>query len=163
MGRRLVSLVGTSPGVLHTTLCKLLEHRLLSFSELDEVLVISTREQWATEAIEIARSCPCPATGNSPLQPGVKTSIYVTPFNDVDSQERLHNLRGLLAEIIDEGDIVDVTGGRKAMTVTAVVEAKERGATVVMTHIPPETYREIAEETKPCRKTRPEQAVLLQF
>ncbi len=160
---RLVSLVGTSPGVLHTTLCKLLEEGEIDPDELEEVLVVSTLEQQAREALEIAGSCPCPATGKPPLPADAKAAIHLLPYSDIDSQQRLADLRKKLATLIQPGDIVDATGGRKAMSIAAAVEATAKGARVVMTHIPPETYREVAGETEPCRKTRPQEAVLLRF
>jgi hypothetical protein len=146
---RLVSIVGASPGTLHTVLC-LLEEQGVAPSEL---AVISTSPSWAHEALEIARSCPCPATGRPPRAAAARTTVDILPFHDLEGPEHLAQLRRKLAGHLDPGTLLDVTGGRKLMAVAAALEALRAGAAVVAAMVPPEEYSRILAERSPCRKT----------
>ncbi len=153
---RLVSLVGKSPGTLHTVLCLLRERGV----NIDHGTVIATREREAQEALEIARSCPCPR-GGPPLSV-TGAVLVILPYGDVDTHERLQDFRQRLRGLLDTSTVLDVTGGRKAMTIAAAIEAIKAGTAIVLAQIPWNRYLETAKAQEPCNKTA-ENATLLTF
>jgi len=144
---RLVALVGASPGALHTTLCLLLRRGI----QVDEVLVVTTRREWGAEAIEIARSCPCPGTGEPPAPTATRT--ITLPYTDIESPHHLAQLRRTLATLLGPNTILDVTGGRKLMSIAAALEALRTGATIAATTILQEEYTRMHSAQTPCDKT----------
>ena len=144
---RMVALLGTSPGTVHTTLCKLLEMSV----KVDEVVIYATLQHAAEEAVEILRRCPCPGTGETPLRPGVRVETRLLGFEDVHGPEDLERLRISLRPVL-RGALLDVTGGRKAMAIAAALEGYRSGATVVATVIPREEYKRIQSAAEPCGK-----------
>lgn len=160
MRPRLVSLVGRSPGTLHTVLC-LLRRQGLQPGRVD---IVATSAESAAEAERLARSCPCP--DGLPALPGdTPVEHHVLPYGDVDSQERLREFRRLVAGLVEPGGLLDATGGRKAMSIAAAIEAAEKGATVLIAHIPWSSYLEKARARgDPCAATaRPGEATLLRL
>jgi len=146
---KLVALLGTSPGTVHTTLCKLQEHGI----DVDEVVIYATLTHTAAQAQWILWYCPCPKTGKPPLPPPRTPRILHLGFNDIHGPQELDQLRKALAQDLDHATILDVTGGRKAMAIAAALEAYRRGATVVATIIPQEEYNRIQQAKNPCEKT----------
>ena len=144
---RLVALVGASPGALHTTLCLLRQRGI----QVDEVVVVATRREWGAEAVEIARSCPCPGTGEPPAPAAI--CIITLPYTDVEGPHHLAQLRRTLSTLLGPNTILDVTGGRKLMSIAAALEALRTGATIAATTIPHEEYTRIHSAQALCDKT----------
>ncbi|ALL01391.1 hypothetical protein Pyrde_1345 [Pyrodictium delaneyi] len=144
---RLVALIGASPGVLHTTLCLLRRKGI----QVDEVVVVATRHEWGTEAIEIARSCPCPGEEAPPAPPA--TRLLLLPSTDITGPQDITQLRKTLSRLLGPDTILDVTGGRKLMSIAAALEALRKGATITASIIPIHEYDRIRRATKPCDKT----------
>ncbi len=153
---RLVALLGTSPGTVHTTLCKLQERGI----EVNEVIIYATLPEVAEEAQEILRRCPCLSTGKPPLEEKQRVEIRTLGFSDVRSPEDLEELRLALRPAL-RGALLDVTGGRKAMAIAAALEGYRSGATVVATIISQEEYKRIQEATSLCDKTAQHATLLL--
>ncbi len=157
---RLLSLLGASPGVLHTVLCLLLREGAAP----EQVTVLATLLGVAEEALEIARSCPCPWTGTPPLQEGINVELITLPYSDVDTAEKARDLRRRVAELLTPDTVVDVTGGRKSMAVAAAVEAAVRGAPIIAAQLKNwEKYFKASLSDDKCGKTAPESAVLIKF
>lgn len=155
---KLVSLLGTSPGTPHTTICIL---RQLGHS-IRKHIIVATKGAALNEAITILTKCPCPATGKPPAS---TTSIetITLPYSDIENQEHLQQLRQTLAKILDTDAILDITGGRKIMAVAASLEALNHGTTIITTTIPDQLYQEIKQAKQPCNKTAPHMAKLLKL
>ena len=155
---KLVSLLGTSPGTPHTTICILeqLGHSVRKH------IIVATKGAALNEAITILTKCPCPATGKPPASTTAIETITL-PYNDIKSQEHLQQLRQTLAKILDTDTILDITGGRKIMAVAASLEALNHGATIITTTIPDQLYQEIKQAKQPCNKTAPEKAKILKL
>ena len=152
---KLVSLLGTSPGTPHTTLCKLLEKGI----KPKKHIIVATSGASIREAQYILSNCPC----SSNMEANIPVETIVLPFSDIESIAQLKQLRTTLSKILDTDTILDITGGRKLMAVAAALEALERGATIVSTIIPDTEYKRIASEKDPCKKTLPEKATLIKI
>ena len=155
---KLVSLLGTSPGTPHTTICilKQLGHNIRKH------IIVATKGAALSEAITILTQCPCPATNKPPAQTTHIETITL-PYNDIENQEHLKQLRQTLAKILDTETVLDITGGRKIMAVAASLEALNHGATIITTTIPDKLYQEIKQAKQPCNKTAPHKAKLLKL
>lgn len=155
---KLVSLLGTSPGTPHTTICILeqLGHHVRKH------IIVATKGAALNEATTILKQCPCPATGKPPASTTPIETITL-PYNDIENQEHLRQLRHILAKILDTDTILDITGGRKIMAVAASLEALNHGATIITTTIPDHLYQEIKQAKHPCNKTAPHRAKLLKL
>ena len=68
---------------------------------------------------------------------------------DVDSLEKLFHFRSTIRRLIDGRTVVDVTGGRKLMSVGATLQAEREGARVSYLLIPPEELERISRECQP--------------
>ncbi|BES81667.1 CRISPR-associated ring nuclease [Pyrodictium abyssi] len=146
---RLVVLLGTSPGVLHTTLCLLQEIG----SEPSSITVYATLPGVAEEALKIAQTCPCPELGKPPLTSSTRVIVIELPFDDVVNTNNLEELRRILAPVLGSDTVLDVSGGRKAMAVAAALEAVARGSRVIASVIPEDEYERIRSATSLCDKT----------
>jgi CRISPR-associated protein Csx14 len=155
---RLVSLVGRSPGTLHTVLCLLAREG----ARVGHVTIVATLPDAAEEAERIAQACPCPWTSRPPAE-GVPVEKLLLPYQDVTTSSHIRHLRQTIASLLTPDTVLDVTGGRKAMSIAAAIEAAAHGAAIVAAHIPWRSYLETTGATEPCSKTRPEEAVLLRF
>ena len=156
---RLVSLLGTSPGVVHTVLCLLAREG----RQPKSVTIVATIPEAAREAVEIATGCPCPWTRGPPLARD-QVRVVLLPYQDVDTAERVRDFRRRIAELLDLDTVLDVTGGRKAMAVAAAIEAATRGIPVIAAQLRRwSLYHETTSASEPCMKSRPEEAGLLHF
>ena len=145
--------------MLHTVLCLLAREEV----EPSEVVVLATLREAAEEAVERASGCPCPWSGEPPLR-GREVRVVLLPYSDVDSGERVRDLRRRVARLLTLDTVLDVTGGRKAMAVAAAVEAASRGVPVVAAQLRRwSTYFEATGAETLCGKSRPEEAVLIRF
>ena len=153
---RLVVLLGRSPGVLRDVLCS-----LLGVGERVElVYVVGTMDSLFDEAERVLFECPCRGLE------GVKVERVVLPYRDVDSLEKLFHFRSTIRRLIDSRTVVDVTGGRKLMSVGATLQAEREGARVSYLLIPPEELERINRECKPDKnpcKCTAEKAKLIIF
>ncbi len=150
----MVSLLGASPGTVHTALCKLLEEGY----GIERVYILYTRKEYAMAAVDIIEKCPC--TGSeAPLS--VEVELVQLPFDDIRSTGDLAALRRVLGGLLEPSVVLDITGGRKLMAVAASLEALARGATIVSAIVPEEVYARLRAAENPCEKTAPREARLL--
>jgi CRISPR-associated protein Csx14 len=146
---RLVSIIGRSPGTLHTLLCLLQQRGVRP----EDVVVLSTSREAAEKAVELASACPCPG-GPPPLEGLPRPRIVELPYPDVDNDERLSDFQRRLARLLASSPrevLLDASGGRKAMTAAAAYAAAHAGATVVLAQVPGSLYREALGAEPDCR------------
>ncbi|AEM38356.1 hypothetical protein Pyrfu_0485 [Pyrolobus fumarii 1A] len=151
MGTRLVVLLGMSPGVLHTVLCALRANAATP----TEVHIVATRRAPVHEAIEIARTCPCPGTDKPPLAPSTTIHVHALRVDDVTDEEGINELLEKLEEATRGAKhaIIDVTGGRKLASIIAAMYSVRRGYTTIYTPIPHEEQQRINRAETLCDKT----------
>jgi len=145
---RLVVLLGRSPGVLRDVICSLLARGVV----LDKVYVVGTRDSLFDEAEKVLHACPCPQ-GNAKTIPLHK---IILPYNDIDSFEKLTHFRTTIRALANPNTIVDVTGGRKLMSVGAAIEALQVGVQVSYLLVPPqelERLKNCKPDENPCTCT----------
>ncbi len=154
---RLVATIGTSPGTVYETLLNLCRGRYDSGEEktspipVDTVVIAYTSAQKVVNAYRVASLLvKCSKT----LFQGTKKELP-SPCNvekiigvplgiaDVSSRKEYEIFYEKIGSYIDQGDVVDVTGGRVAMAVAAAIRAAKRDAMVVASTVPPEKYREL--------------------
>ncbi len=156
---KLLSLVGTSPGVLHTVLCLLAREG----RRPARVVIVATIPEAAEEATAIAAGCPCPWTRRPPIDRG-RIEVVVLPYSDVDSPEKVRDFRRRIAALLDLDTVLDVTGGRKAMAIAAAIEATRQGVPVLAAQLTRwSDYHYLSRSTDPCKKTAPQNAKLIHF
>ncbi len=142
---RLVSLVGLTPGVTHTSLCLLAKHGV----NVDEVVIVGTQAGVLEEAAAIARECPCP-WGPKPTP---RIELRQLDFPDIRSASDLDRLGRILRSLLSRGDYLDITGGRKIMSAWAAIVALNMGAHVVASIVPREEIERAASAETLCGKT----------
>ena len=149
--QRLVVLLGMSPGVLHTVLCVLAARGLAP----REIHVVATGKAPVSEALEIARSCPCPGAGTPPLTGREEIHTHVMSVDDVVDERGIEELKEKLEEATRgaRDAIIDVTGGRKLSSIIAAMFALRYGYTATYTPIPPEEQNRINRAESLCGKT----------
>lgn len=143
---RLVSLLGLSPGVAHTSLCLLAREGIV----VDEIVLVGTQGEVLAEAEEIIRGCPCPWDG--PPGPGRIVRVQLD-FPDVRGPGDLERLGSILRGLLRRGDYLDITGGRKIMSAWAAIVALDQGAHVVASVVPPGEAERALRARDPCGKT----------
>jgi len=74
------------------------------------------------------------------------------PFDDITSEEDLIQLMKIASDKVNAGDYVDITGGRKAISMAMGMLAFKNGAKVITTIVPQEKYNEVQQEMKSNRK-----------
>ncbi len=142
---RLVSLVGTTPGVTHTGYCLLASAGV----GVDEVVIVGNLGEVVDEAARILAECPCP-WGEVGV-PRVRR-VYLG-FPDIRSELDLDELGGMLSALLREGDYVDITGGRKIMSAWAAIVALKSRAHVVASIVPGEEIERARHASTLCGKT----------
>ncbi|BBD73326.1 hypothetical protein HS1genome_1715 [Sulfodiicoccus acidiphilus] len=111
--------------------------------KIDEIYVVRTRGEEVERAFRILRALLLCCVKESPPLRDVPLDL-----NDVDSPEDYAKFRGAVLKLVSPGDYVDVTGGRKVMSVAAAVVARERGAHVLTTLISTKEYARVTEEAR---------------
>ncbi len=142
---KLVSIIGRAPGVAHTSLCLLTSAGV----DVDRVILVGNVPEALEEAASILAECPCP-DGSLPGKPVETVRLS---FPDVRSQADLSELGDTLCRVIERGDYVDITGGRKIMSAWAAIVAVNSGAHVVASIVPEEEWRRAVNASTPCGKT----------
>lgn len=140
---KLVCTLGTSPGGIFETFMNLrkgnyeAENPILV--DIDEVYVIRTSDetvQFAWKLIKAIFAC-CE-------RPAVKITDIPVDIQDIYSKDDFKKFKDKLSSVVGPKDYVDFTGGRKAMSVAAVLVAREAKAHVVTTIIPQNEYNRIS-------------------
>ncbi|MCY0859827.1 MAG: CRISPR-associated ring nuclease Crn1 [Sulfolobaceae archaeon] len=139
---KLVATLGTSPGGIVETFLHLRE----SDSSLNDIVVITTSDPSTRKAYDILLNIfQCCVKVNYPQ---VMLSKIEMPFQDITSSEDLEEFYNKIKGVINEGDYVDITGGRKAMSAVAAMAAAKKGARVFTTIIPQSDYTIINNKVK---------------
>ena len=85
---------------------------------------------------------------------GVVVRDLVAPMEDVEGPEDFRRFMDAVLSVMRSGDYVDLTGGRKAMSVAAALVAREVGAHLVTTIVPQEEYGRVNELIKELRSMK---------
>jgi CRISPR-associated protein Csx14 len=133
---KLVATLGTSPGGVAESLLYLNKIGIL----INDIEILLTSEPTVLKSYNIVSTI---LTCCVNLGYDIYISKHVLPFNDIESNEELITLKTKLEEIINEGDYVDITGGRKAISVIAALIAKKKKAHVITSIIPQDEYTRI--------------------
>ncbi len=70
------------------------------------------------------------------------------PFSDITSSDDLIEMRNLVEEKITQGDYVDITGGRKAISMVMGMIAMKKKAKIITTIVSQKSYNQIQEKMK---------------
>lgn len=133
---RLIATLGTSPGGIIESFLYLVKVD----PDLNDIVVIATSDPLVQKAYNILLSIfSCCVKPNF----RVMLSKKDLPFPDISSSEDLKVFYQVAESIIEPGDYVDITGGRKAISVVAAMAAMNKGAKVLTTIIPQNEYTRI--------------------
>lgn len=70
------------------------------------------------------------------------------PFSDITTSDDLNELMKIVSPAINQGDYVDITGGRKAISMVMGLIAMKRKAHVVTTIVSQSKYNEVQEKLR---------------
>ncbi len=135
---KLIASLGTSPGGIAETFSYIANAYK---SVPNEVIVITTSSPKVDKAynalLEIFSKCVKPKFGEVLIE---RVNIS---SDDIYSSEDLWELSEKVKGKIGKGDFVDVTGGRKVMSIALALVAIKSGARVLTTIIPQDEYNRI--------------------
>ncbi|WP_252901503.1 CRISPR-associated ring nuclease Crn1 [Vulcanisaeta sp. JCM 14467] len=138
---RLVVTLGTTPGGVYESFINLRLGRCIGCVGpvgVDEVYVVrSASVEFTWKLVKAIFTC-CD-TGD------VVIKDLVAPMEDMEDPEDFRRFMDAVLSVVRGGDYVDFTGGRKAMSVAAALAAREVGAHLVTTVVPPEEYGRVNE------------------
>ncbi|MCI2414096.1 MAG: CRISPR-associated ring nuclease Crn1 [Candidatus Aramenus sp.] len=146
---KLISTLGTSPGGIFETYVNLMLGNYDAGGEnagrvqIQEIYVIRTNDpdvDFAWKLLKAIFVC-CRAEKNGQGQ----VTLVDIPLNvnDINSRSDFQTFNNAVKNRINVGDYVDVTGGRKSMSVAAALAALSQRAHVVNTIIPQEELNRI--------------------
>jgi len=134
---KLVATLGTSPGGVLETFLYLIKQGV----EIDEIRVITTTNPEVEKAWKIVKIMFICCVKEK--YPNVIISKHPVEMDDINNEEDLIKFKNFIEKQIGEGDYVDITGGRKGMSVAAALAAKKKGAKITTSIISQDSYREI--------------------
>jgi len=150
---KLIATLGTSPGGVFETFLNLSSGKYNCEEcspkpiNIDEVYVVTTRDPQVELAWNIVKVLFICCT-----QSVTKLNKVPVDINDITSPKEYREFVNVLEKFVNEGDYVDFTGGRKSMSVAAVIVAKSKKANIVTTIIPQQDYNRISDEIKRINK-----------
>ncbi|AKV74186.1 MULTISPECIES: CRISPR-associated ring nuclease Crn1 [Metallosphaera] len=144
---KLVSTLGTSPGGVFETFMNLRQGKYEAENpvpvDIKEVYVIRTSDPAVERAFRLLKAIFACCGGREVEVAGIPLAM-----NDINTRSDYLQFRREVLSRISPGDYVDFTGGRKAMSVAAVLAARQREAHVVTSIIPQADYNEIQSKMK---------------
>lgn len=145
---KLISTLGTSPGGIYETYVNLAKGNYEGEEgqpiEISEIYVIRTKDPDVEFAWELLKAIfVCCGTPKK-----VEIADIPLDINDVDSRSSFQLFNNAVKEKINVGDYVDITGGRKSMSVAAALAAVTMKAHVVNSIIPQKETNRIQDMVK---------------
>ena len=135
---RLIASLGTSPGGIAESFSYIANTYKTVPGEVVVVATSSPKVDRAYNALlEIFSKCVKPRFGTVAIE---RVNIS---SDDIYSSEDLWELMEKVKGKIGRGDFVDVTGGRKVMSIALALAAMRAGARVITTVIPQEEYSRV--------------------
>ncbi|AAY80420.1 CRISPR-associated ring nuclease Crn1 [Sulfolobus acidocaldarius] len=134
---KLVATLGTSPGGILETFLYLAKNGV----DINEIRVITTRDPEVEKAWKIVKLmfvCCLKERFSK-----VEIIQFPVSINDINTEQDLKDFKAFVNNHISSEDYVDITGGRKGMSVAAALAAKSKGAKIVTSIIPQDEYRRI--------------------
>ncbi len=139
---KLVSTLGTSPGgVLET-----FEYLVKKGVEITEIRVITTRNPEVDKAWRILNILFLCCLKEK--YPKVEIAKYQIDIDDINSEDDLRKFKEFIQGHLQPHDYMDITGGRKGMSVAAALAAKAAGALIVTSIISQQSYRTINDKIR---------------
>jgi CRISPR-associated protein Csx14 len=136
---KLVATLGTSPGGVFETYMNLKSGNYGGEPvDIKEVYIIRTSDKAVELAWKLVKAIFVCCGSKE-----VEIADIPLPINDIVTKEDYEIFRKGLQGKISKGDYVDFTGGRKAMSVAAAINAIRNSAYVVTTIIPQNEYNRI--------------------
>jgi CRISPR-associated protein Csx14 len=139
---RLIATLGTSPGGIFESYKNLIEGNYegdnVEKVNIDEVYIIRTSDkavEFAWKLVKAIFAC-CGAKG---------VHVYDIPLSisDINNRQDFLMFKREVESKINEGDFVDITGGRKSMSVAAAISAIKRKARTITTIVPQAEYNKV--------------------
>ncbi|BCS93413.1 CRISPR-associated ring nuclease Crn1 [Metallosphaera javensis (ex Sakai et al. 2022)] len=144
---KLVSTLGTSPGGVFETFMNLRQGNYEADNpvpvDVKVVYVIRTSDPAVERAFRLLKAIFACCGGRDVEVVGIPLNM-----NDINSRSDYIQFRREVLSRISSEDYVDFTGGRKAMSVAAVMAARQREAHVITSIIPQSDYNEIQNRMK---------------
>ncbi|AWR96166.1 CRISPR-associated protein [Acidianus sulfidivorans JP7] len=145
---KLISTLGTSPGGVFETLNNLRRGNYNSKDnvvpvKITEVYVVRTKDRSVELAWKLIKGIFACCGDNE-----VELVDIPLEISDINSVEDYDYFKKEVSSKISAGDYIDFTGGRKAMSVAAAIEAKRLNAHIVTTIIPQDEYNAIQSKIK---------------
>ncbi|AEB95239.1 MULTISPECIES: CRISPR-associated ring nuclease Crn1 [Metallosphaera] len=135
---KLISTLGTTPGGVIETYLNLIRGNYEAEDphpvKIDHIYVIRTDDEAVNFAWSLIKAI-------SPCCESVKVELVDIPLNikDIYSREDFVTFKQKISSVINDGDYVDITGGRKAMSAAAAISAMTKGKAHVVTSIIPQS------------------------
>jgi len=139
---KLVASLGTSPGGILETF----EYLRRNGVEINDIEVVKTKDNAVSKAYDYLLSmfsCCIKLSYNDVIM-----GTLELPFSDITTSDDLNEMMKLVEPIINEGDYVDITGGRKAISMVMGLVAMKKKAHVITTIVPQSKYNEVQEKLK---------------
>ncbi|QGR19648.1 CRISPR-associated ring nuclease Crn1 [Stygiolobus azoricus] len=139
---RLIATLGTSPGGIFESYKNLIEGNYQGDNvekvKIDEVYIIRTSDkavEFAWKLVKAIFTC-CGAKD---------VRVYDIPLSitDINSRQDFLTFKREVESKINNGDFVDITGGRKSMSVAAAMSARNRNAKIITTVVPQAEYNRV--------------------
>lgn len=139
---KLIATLGTSPGGIFESYTNLIngtyQAEVVEKVPINEVYIIRTSDKAVEFAWKLVKAIFVCCGGKNVTIADIPLSI-----TDITSKDDYLVFKKAVEARINEGDYVDITGGRKAMSVAAAVSAMRRKAKILTTIIPPSEYNRI--------------------
>ncbi|QGA54160.1 hypothetical protein GFS03_06035 [Sulfolobus sp. E5-1-F] len=139
---KLVATLGTSPGGVIETFLYLVRKG----ETIDEIRVVTTSNAEVKKAWKIIRLMFICCIQEK--FPKVEISEHPLDIEDIYSEEDLKKVRDFVKKQLNEGDYLDITGGRKSMSIAAALAAKSKGAKIVTSIISQDDYNRISKRIR---------------
>ncbi|BFH74169.1 CRISPR-associated ring nuclease Crn1 [Sulfurisphaera javensis] len=143
---KLIATLGTSPGGVFETYTNLINGNYESDNpskvEIDTIYLIRTLDKDVEFAFKLVKALfICQKIPSEVVE--IKINI-----SDITNKQEYEQFKSQIFQKIGKGDFVDFTGGRKAMSVAAAIQALKRDAYLVTTIIPQSEYNRIQNKLK---------------
>ncbi|QXJ29365.1 CRISPR-associated protein, Csx12 family [Saccharolobus shibatae B12] len=139
---KLVATLGTSPGGVIESFLYLVRKG----QNIDEIRVVTTTNAEVKKAWKIVRLMFICCIQEK--FPKVEISEHPLDIEDIYSEEDLKKVKEFIEKQLNEGDYLDITGGRKSMSVAAALAAKNRGAKIITSIISQDDYNRISKRVR---------------
>ncbi|NON62270.1 CRISPR-associated ring nuclease Crn1 [Acidianus sp. RZ1] len=137
---KLIATLGTSPGGVVETFNFLVKEMN---EEITDIYIITTEDKSVKKAWEVVKILfTCCVKQEFPQ---IQIAEIPSGIRDIESPEDLRRFMETLSGKIEKNDFVDITGGRKGMSVAVALMAREAEAKIITSIIPQSEYKEINE------------------